>query len=793
VETRKKILLLLIIVAATALVAVAATIALLYHAALKEERARLTETAQSQARLIEAVARFDGKYSAAYPGNPFEATLSQVLDAHKQYKGFGKTGEFTLARRKDNDIVFLLSHRHYDLQNPKPVRFDSDLAEPMRRALSGLSGTVVGLDYRGRPVLAAHEPVGELALGIVAKIDLAEVRAPFIRAGIIAGGITICVVLIAMALFLKVSNPIVQRLDEYSRELEKSVNLLQESERELTIRNRISQIFLTMPHDEVYAQVLTIIRKAFKSKYGFFGYIDDMGNLVCPSMTRNIWDECRIPNKNIVFPRESWGGLWGRSLVENIALFSNTRLKVPEGHVPLNRALVVPIMYRENIIGQIAVANKETDYDQNDQRLLKKIASTIAPILHARLQRDREERDRRLAEEALRNARNELEKRVEDRTAELVRVNRTLEAEIKERKRAEGKARKNRKRFQDLWDNAPVAYHTLDASGVITSVNNTEVELLGYTKAEILGKPIFQFIVQEQRKEAEGRFAEKLTGKQVPKHENRIYMKKDGSRMYVSIDDVLEYDREGNVTGVRTTMVDVTDRKRAEDALQESEDQLRRLSSQLLNVQEEERKRIAMELHDSTGQSLAAIKFVAENALSQIDKHDKTAGVESLKTLIPLVQQAAQEVRRIHTDLRPSLLDDLGITSTISWFCREFENVYRGISIEKRIEIEENNVPEPLKIVIFRILQEAMNNVAKYGRADLIRISLVEKGTAVEIVIEDNGQGFDVHQARTPKGPQGGFGMTSMKERTELAGGTLSVESNPGAGTTIRASWPLQQ
>jgi PAS domain S-box-containing protein len=393
----------------------------------------------------------------------------------------------------------------------------------------------------------------------------------------------------------------------------------------------------------------------------------------------------------------------------------------------------------------------------------------------------------------LRNARNELEKRVEDRTAELVRVNRTLEAEIKERKRAEGKARKNRKRFQDLWDNAPVAYHTLDASGVITSVNNTEVELLGYTKAEILGKPIFQFIVQEQRKEAEGRFAEKLTGKQVQKNENRIYMKKDGSRMYVSIDDVLEYDREGNVTGVRTTMVDVTDRKRAEDALQESEDQLRRLSSQLLNVQEEERKRIAMELHDSTGQSLAAIKFVAENALSQIDKHDKTAGVESLKTLIPLVQQAAQEVRRIHTDLRPSLLDDLGITSTISWFCREFENVYRGISIEKRIEIEENNVPEPLKIVIFRILQEAMNNVAKYGKADLIRISLVEKGTAVEIVIEDNGQGFDVHQARTPKGPQGGFGMTSMKERTELAGGTLSVESNPGAGTTIRASWPLQQ
>ena len=791
-EERKKIFLLLIIVATTALIAVATTIALLYRAALKEERARLIETAQSQARLIEAVARFDTKYSTAFPGDPFEATLSQVLDAHKQYKGFGKTGEFTLARREDNNIVFLLSHRHYDLQNPKPVRFDSALAEPMRRALSGLSGAVVGLDYRGETVLAAHEPVGELDLGIVAKIDLAEVREPFIRAGIIAGMIAISVVLLSTALFLRVSNPIVARLEKYSGELEKSIYLLKKSEQELTIRNRISQVFLTISHDEVYAEALKIIRKAFNSKYGFFGYMDENGDLVCPSMTRDIWEKCRIPNKEIVFPRESWGGLWGRSLTKKVSLFANEALKVPEGHIPLHRALVVPIALQDNIIGQIAVANKDTDYDQEDQELLEKIASTIAPILQARLERDREERDRRRAQEALRKARDELEKHVEKRTADLVNVNRALEGQVKERKKAEEEADKSKQRFQELWDNAPVAYHTLDVRGVITSVNNTEAQLLGYTKDEMLGKPIFQFIEPTQRKDAEERFAKKLAGEQVPKHENRVYTKKDGSSMYVSIDDVLEYDHNGNVTGVRTTIVDVTDRKRAEDALQVSEDQLRRLSSQLLNVQEEERKRIARELHDSTGQSLAAIKFVAENALSQIDKNDKTAGAESLSTLINLVQQAGKEVRRIHTDLRPSLLDDLGVTSTIAWFCREFGKVYEDIKIEKRIEIEEKKVPEPLKIVIFRILQEAMNNVAKYGKADLINIALVEKRNAVEIVVQDNGQGFDVQKIRPMKGKEGGFGLTSMKERTELSGGTLSVESKPGGGTTIRASWPLQ-
>ena len=124
---------------------------------------------------------------------------------------------------------------------------------------------------------------------------------------------------------------------------------------------------------------------------------------------------------------------------------------------------------------------------------------------------------------------------------------------------------------------------------------------------------------------------------------------------------------------------------------------------------------------------------------------------------------------------------------------RKLYDIIAAEGVDGFCDIEEKNIPEPLKIVIFRILQEAMNNVAKYGKANLIRISLAEKENAVEIVIEDNGQGFDVQQTRNQKGPQGGFGLRSMKERAELAGGTLSVKSNPGAGTTIRASWSLEQ
>lgn len=227
---RRRILYMALIMVGVALTAAIISIGVLYRAAFDEQKARLVETAQSQARLIEAVARFDAEYSQDYPEGAWEATLSQIREAHENYAGFGETGEFVLAQLDGNLIIFLLSHRHHDIEDPDPLRFDSEWAEPMRLALSGLSGTVVGLDYRGEIVLAAHEPLAELGLGIVAKIDIAEVREPFIRAGLTAGIIVIIIILFAAAGFLRMSNPIIKRLEDsletlqtYSGRLEEMV------------------------------------------------------------------------------------------------------------------------------------------------------------------------------------------------------------------------------------------------------------------------------------------------------------------------------------------------------------------------------------------------------------------------------------------------------------------------------------------------------------------------------------------------------------------------------------------
>jgi len=229
----KRLVLLIVVLVVVTLSVAGIAVSLLYRAAIIEERGRLMETAQSQARLIEAIARHEQSEHGAEGTDMSQTTdmaLALVADAHSHYDGFGETGEFTLARQEEGMIVFLLSHRHYDLQFPKPVPVDSDWAEPMRMALSGRSGTTIGLDYRGVYVLAAYEPVGELDMGIVAKIDLTEVRAPFIQATLIALGSAVGAIALGALLFSVITNPLIRRLasseqalQTYSEELETRV------------------------------------------------------------------------------------------------------------------------------------------------------------------------------------------------------------------------------------------------------------------------------------------------------------------------------------------------------------------------------------------------------------------------------------------------------------------------------------------------------------------------------------------------------------------------------------------
>lgn len=210
ISEKRRLLLLASISAVACLIVAAIIISMTYRADVAHTFLRLQDTVTSQARLIEAVARYDIKHET--DRKPADQTLGQVIDAFQNFTGLGETGEFALARRVGDRIVFLYQQRVGAAAIPTSIAMDAEWAEPMRRALRGASGTVIAVDYRGKTVLAAFEPVGVLNLGLVAKIDRDEIRGAYIPAAMSAVLIAAVVGMLSIVLFLRLSEPIIKRL-----------------------------------------------------------------------------------------------------------------------------------------------------------------------------------------------------------------------------------------------------------------------------------------------------------------------------------------------------------------------------------------------------------------------------------------------------------------------------------------------------------------------------------------------------------------------------------------------------
>ncbi len=215
------------------------------------------------------------------------------------------------------------------------------------------------------------------------------------------------------------------------------------------------------------------------------------------------------------------------------------------------------------------------------------------------------------------------------------------------------------------------------------------------------------------------------------------------------------------------------------------------MANQLLSIQESERKRIASDLHDGVGQSLTLIKFSLSEIATQLASGAIHEASESLQRLKVRVHGVLDEVRHAAMDLRPPMLDDLGILATLSWFFRELEAACPGMKVERDFGIQESAIPEPLKITIFRIIQEASSNSVKYANADRMRVSLKQTDGVLHFSIEDNGNGFDPAEVAIRDGSDRGLGLLSMKERANLSGGVYTMHSVAGKGTRIQVSWPF--
>ena len=375
----------------------------------------------------------------------------------------------------------------------------------------------------------------------------------------------------------------------------------------------------------------------------------------------------------------------------------------------------------------------------------------------------------------------ELEKQLQEQSAQLKAANTRLEDEIREHMQDKVILRDSEKRYACFVENTLTGIYAVKNNRMVFC-NNRFAEIFGYGRDEIYRLDLHELFPSDKQETA----SDQMTANDGTGEENTV----EGTtrageaiwlRRSLSVIDCLS---EPLILG---SVIDVTAQQNAEDGLRRSERELGALSEKLLLAQEAERKRIALELHDGIGQSLSAIKFGVESALQACGEKTPRQNGKYLQSVVDKLRDAIKEVRSISMGLRPSMLDDLGLVATLGWFCREFECLYPTIRIKKRVGLEEFEIPDVLKIVVFRIVQEALNNIGKHAGASAVSVELVRTGGALKLRIEDDGRGISSERFRVAKG----LGLSSMKERAKLSSGCLTVDTSHGTGTVVQVVWPL--
>jgi len=355
-----------------------------------------------------------------------------------------------------------------------------------------------------------------------------------------------------------------------------------------------------------------------------------------------------------------------------------------------------------------------------------------------------------------------------------------LEEILVERKQAEVALRESEERYRELFENAKDAIYVHDLDGTYLKANRAAEELSGYTREEIVGHKYTEFIAEDHVNFVRKRFCAKLAQQGETSYEVDV-IAKDGRRVPVEVSSRAIY-ANGQIVGVQGMARDITERKLAQDTLQ-------MFSRQLIEAQEDERRRIARELHDQIGQILTAVKM----NLHTVQRFNLASEAGSyVKDNIEAVDEALRLVRDLSIDLRPPVLDDLGLVTALGWYVDRYTK-RTGLNVDVVIELPDPNerFSRELETACFRIAQEALTNVGRHASATNVTLQLTKVAKTLTLVVKDNGVGFDLKSLRKRSPRAATLGLVSMQERAHAAGGTLEIESTPSRGTRIRFIVPL--
>jgi PAS domain S-box-containing protein len=353
--------------------------------------------------------------------------------------------------------------------------------------------------------------------------------------------------------------------------------------------------------------------------------------------------------------------------------------------------------------------------------------------------------------------------------------------DITERRRAEEALRESEERYRELFENAKDAIYVHDLTGRYTSVNRAAETLSGFTREEILGKHFSNFVAPRDLKYARTNLCRKLDEENETIYEVDM-ITRDGRRVPVEVSSRLIYEK-GVAVGVQGTARDITERKRAQEAL-------RMYSRRLMEVQEVERENIARELQEQIGQVLTAVRT---NLQSIQSSHGTEESVPRLDESIGIVDEALERVRELSIELRPSLLDEIGLSAALRWYVDRYAN-RTGIVAEVLNGFKDDSrLPRELETACFRITQEALTNVARHAHAVSVSVQLERYRERMLLTIMDNGVGFDIENLRKSASEASALGLRGMEERALAVGGYVEIDSGAGRGTRVRATFPFKQ
>ncbi len=393
-------------------------------------------------------------------------------------------------------------------------------------------------------------------------------------------------------------------------------------------------------------------------------------------------------------------------------------------------------------------------------------------------------------EDALRKSHEELESRVEERTLELSRTNEELRNEIVGHQRAEAELKKSEARFQTMVAASPVGIFLTDVKGECIYANRVYEQIAGRDFKEVQGRGWEKAIHPEDRERVSQRWYE-AAKKRIPFESVHRFIHPDGSVVWANVraSEILE---NKTLLGYVGIVEDVTERLLAEEKTRLSREQLRWLAARLDSVREEERTRMAREIHDELGQELTGIKmdlsWLEKKLASIADSPELPLFVKKLRETSDLVDSTIQTVRKISTELRPGVLDDLGLAAAIEWQAQEIGN-RTGIQFKINCHSPHFNLSTQRATNIFRIYQEILTNVVRHAKATEVEIHLRKNKDRLLLEVKDNGKGITEKEI----GERKSLGILGMRERALLLDGEINIVGFENKGTWVQLEVPLEK